>query len=203
MRRILIAALAVVLVGATLVGGIGLAAAQGEDAPVRTFLGRVAEKLGIGEDELRSAMTEAQQDIIDERVAEGSLTAEQGERLKERIEEKGLLGLRDRLAIRHHVRDQVGRLTGKAAATVLGMEPEDLRDELKDGKTIAEVAEEQGMPLDELTAALLPEVQQELNALAAEGKLTEEQADAIYERVEKNIDHIVNAQARRLLPGGQ
>ncbi len=207
MRRIVIAALAIVLVSAALIGGgIGLAVAQGEDTPVQTFLGRVAEKLGIGEDELRSAMTEAQQDIIDERVAEGRLTAEQGERLRERIEEKGLLSPRDRFGIRDRfcdrvldcIRDRVGdrhgRLTVEAAATVLGMEPEDLLSELKEGSTLAQVAEEQGMPLDEFTAAMLAQVQQQLDALVVEGKLTQEQADAIYERIENNIDRVVNAQ---------
>jgi len=212
MRRILIAALAIVLVGTALIGGgIGLAVAQDEDTPIESFLGRVADKLGIGEDELRSAMTEAEQDIIDERVAEGTLTAEQGERLRERIEEKGLLGprggplegQRDRFCdgvfdcirerVRDQVRDQDGRLTMEAAATVLGLEPEELLSELKDGKTVAEVAEEQGMAVDEFTSAMLAEVQQELDALVAEGKLTQEQADAIYERVEENIDDIVNA----------
>lgn len=219
MRRILIAALAIVLVGTALIGGgIGLVVAQGEDAPVQTFLGRVADKLGIGEDELRSAMTEAEQEVIDERVAEGKLTAEQGERLKERIEEKGLLGPRGGrlggLAEGEHVRDHLcdrvfdcirerahGRVrdhTVEAAATVLGLEPEELLSELKDGKTMAEVAEEQGVTVDEFTAAMLPQVRQELDALVAEGKLTQEQADAVFERVEENIDRIVNAQAGAL-----
>ena len=214
MRRILIAALAIVLVGAAVIGGgIGLAVGQGDDTPVQTFLGRVADKLGIGEDELRSAMTEAEQDIIDERVAEGTLTAEQGERLRERIEEKGLLGpgggpldgprdrgrIGDRVCdrvfdcIRDRVRDQDGRLPMEAAATVLSMEPEALLSELQEGKTLAEVAEE-SMSVDEFTVALLTQVQQELDALVADGKLTEEQADAIFERVEENIDRIVNAQ---------
>jgi polyhydroxyalkanoate synthesis regulator phasin len=208
MRRILIAALAIVLVSTAVIGGgIGLAVAQGEDTPVQSFLGRVADKLGIGEDELRSAMTEAEQDIIDERVAEGKLTAEQGERLKERIEEKGLLGPRGGLAdgprgrfcdrvfdcIRGGVRGWNGQLTTEAAATVLDMEPEALLSELQEGKTLAEVAEEQGMAVDELTAAMLAEVQQEMDALVADGELTQEQADAIYERVEENIDDIVNA----------
>jgi len=195
MRRILIAALAIVLVGTALIGGgIGLAVAQDEDTPVQTFMGRVAEKLGIGEDELRSAMTGAEQDIIDERVAEGKLTAEQGERLKERIEEKGLLGPRDRSGIRERVRQHGERLVVEAAATVLGVELEDLLSELKDGNTMAEVAEEQGMAVDEFEAALLAQVQQELDALVAEGKLTEEQANGIFEGTEKNIDRIVNAQ---------
>ncbi len=218
MRRILIAALAIVLVGAAVIGGgIGLAVGQGDDTPIESFLGRVAEKLGIGEDELRSAMTEAEQDIIDERVAEGTLTAEQGERLRERIEEKGLLGPRggplggpaegDRIRGRFcdgvfdcirerahdHVRDQDKRLPMEAAATVLGMEPEALLSELQEGKTLAQVAEE-SMSVDEFTVALLAQVQQELDALVTDGKLTEEQADAIFERVEENIERIVNAQ---------
>jgi polyhydroxyalkanoate synthesis regulator phasin len=227
MRRILIAALAIVLVSTAVIGGgIGLAVAQDEETPVQSFLGRVAEKLGIGEDELRSAVTEAEQDIIDEKVAEGKLSEEQGESLKERVEEKGLLGplggalggKRDRFCDRVFgcIRERVcngasdcvdGRVrdhTAEAAATVLGLELEELMDELKDGKTLAEVAEEQGMATDEFTAAMLPEVRQELDALVSEGKLTEEQADAIYDRVEENIDDIVNAQGRRPLlgPGG-
>ncbi len=212
MRRILIAALAIMLVGTALIGGgIGLAVSQDEDTPIESFLGRVAEKLGIGEDELRSAMTEAEQDVIDERVAEGTLTAEQGERLRERIEEKGLLGPRggplegqrgrfcDRVfdCIRErahdHVRAQDGRLPMEAAATVLGLEPEALLSELQEDKTLAEVAEEQGMAVDEFTAAMLAQVRQELDALVAEDKLTQEQADAIYDRVEENIGDIVNA----------
>ena len=214
MKRILIAALAIALVGTALMGGgIGLAVAQGEDTPVQTFLGRVADKLGIGEDELRSAMTEAEQEVIDERVAEGKLTVEQGERLRERIEEKGLLGPRggslegqrgrfcdgvfdcihDR--VRDHVRDQDKQLPMEAAAAVLGMEPEALLSELQEGKTLAQVAEEeQGMAVDAFTSAMLAQVRQELDALVADGKLTEEQADARFERVEENIDRIVNAQ---------
>jgi polyhydroxyalkanoate synthesis regulator phasin len=200
MRRIAVVALAIVLVGTAVVGsGIGLAVAQGEDGPVQTFLARVAEKLGIGEDELRSAMTEAQEDIIDEQVAEGRLTAEQGERLKERIEEKGLLGPFDRFAIRGHVRGQVRGLTVEAAAAVLDMEAEDLLDEVRDGKTLAEVAEAQGMSADKFTQALLSEVKTQLDALVADGKLTEEQANAILERTEENIDAIVNAEPG---PGG-
>jgi len=219
MKRILIAALAIVLVGTAVIGGgIGLTVAQGEDTPIESFLGRVADKLGIGEDELRSAMTEAEQEVIDERVAEGKLTVEQGERLRERIEEKGLLGPRggslegqrgrfcdgvfdcihDR--VRDHVRSQDG-LPMEAAATVLGMEPEALLSELQEGKTLAQVAEEeQGMAVDAFTSAMLAQVRQELDALVADGKLTEEQADARFERVEENIDRIVNAQGR-LLPG--
>jgi uncharacterized protein YidB (DUF937 family) len=196
MRRIVIAALAIMLLSAALIGsGIGLAVAQGEDAPVQTFLGRVAEKLGIGEDELRSAMAEAQQDIIDERVAEGRLTAEQGEHLRERLEDRGLLGPRDRFGIRDRVGDRHGRLTVEAAATVLGLEPETLLSELQEGKTMAEVAEAQGISVEDFEAALLAQVKAQLADLVPD-QLTQEQADAIHDRVGENIDDIVNALPR-------
>jgi hypothetical protein len=113
-----------------------------------------------------------------------------------------LLGPRDRFCdrvldcIRDRVGDGHGRLTVEAAATVLDIEPEELLSELKEGSTLAQVAEEQGMPLDKFTAAMLAQVQQQLDALVAEGKLTQEQADAIYDRVGENIDDIVNALPR-------
>ena len=120
MKRIAIAGLAIALVALAFIGGgIGLAAAQDEDAPVQSFLGRVAEKLGIGEDELSSAIAEVEGEIVDEKVAEGLLTPEQGENLKERIEENGLLGPRALHGMRGVARYHEGRLLHDSAATVL------------------------------------------------------------------------------------
>lgn len=194
MKRIAIAGLAVALVALAFIGGgIGLAAAQGEDEPVQTFLGRVAEKLGIGEDELRSAISEVEGEIVDEKVAEGLLTPDQGERLKERIEEGNPLGPRAFHRIgeggRHHY---PWLLPLHSLATVLGIEPQDLVSELKEGKTPAQLAEEQGMTRDELTAALLDEARGKLDEQIADGNLTETQADAIFESVENNIDRFVD-----------
>ncbi len=193
MKRIAIAGLATVLVGLAFIGGgIGLAAAQGEDAPVQGFLGRVAEKLGIGEDELRSAMTEVEQETVDERVDEGLLTPEQGEKLKERIAEGNPLGPRGFHGIRKAVHQHEGRLLMDSAATVLGMEPQDLLSEMHESKTLAQVAEEQPMPRDEFIAALLDEARGTLDQQVADGNLTETQADTAFERLETNIEDIVD-----------
>lgn len=207
MKRLLtIAAVVVVLgVGAVLVGGAVTSAQEG-DGPIGTFLERLAGKLGIGQDELETAIEETQTEMIDEKVADGTLTAEQGERLKERIQEEGFLSPLDRLGIRVHVRHEMGGLTVEAAATVLGVEPDELLAELRDGTTMAEVAEDQGMAVDKFTSALLDQVRQDLDALVADGTLTENQADNAFERIEENIDSIVNAEmgpcGRGRGPGG-
>ena len=194
MKMILIAMVAIVLLSLAFIGGgIGLAAAQGGDSPAQTFAARLAAKLGIGEDELRSAIAEVQQETVDERVAQGSLTPEQGERLKERIEQGGPLRPGALHRMRKAVCERGGKLLLGSAATVLDMEPKELLSEMRGGNTLAQVAEEQGMPVDELAAALLDQTGEKLDALVAEGKLTEQQASAISERMENNVDRIVSA----------
>ncbi len=64
-------------------------------------------------------------------------------------------------------------------AELLGTTVEELREELQEGKTIPGLAERQGVPLQEITEALLQARQQALADAVAEGRLTQEQADRI------------------------
>jgi hypothetical protein len=72
-------------------------------------------------------------------------------------------------------------------------------EQLQDGNSLAEVAEAQGMSADDFKAALLNQVQAQLGELVAEGDLTQEQADEIFQRTEENIDSIVTGKG---CPGG-
>lgn len=77
--------LALVLVGLLALGAAGYAVyAQTTNAQAsgKTYLARVAEKLGVTEDALLSAMYAARAEMIDEAVAEGKLTQAQAEYLK-------------------------------------------------------------------------------------------------------------------------
>jgi hypothetical protein len=82
-----------------------------------------------------------------------------------------------------------------AAATVLGMSVDDLMTELKDGKSLADVAEAKGISQETLTADLLAQVKTQLDTLVSDGKLTQEQADNSYAQTESNIDQIVSDQS--------
>ncbi len=73
----------VVLVGLMAAGTLGYVVyAQTAERSGKTYLARVAEKLGVTEDALLSAMYEAQTEMIDEAVAEGKLTQAQADYLK-------------------------------------------------------------------------------------------------------------------------
>ncbi len=113
-------------------------------------------------------------------MAEGRLTEEWGERLKERADERGFPfplppgGVR--LHKHWHLMD--------AAAEVLDMPQDELMEQLRDGNSLAEVAEAQGMDVEDFKAALLDQIQAQLD----------EQADEVFQRIEENIDDIVNAE---------
>lgn len=188
MKKILIAAAAVLSLG--LVGAVSFGAAAGQaqegDGPLGSFLSKVADKLGVSEDELETAIDEARDETIDEAVADGHLSEEHAERLKER---DGLFPL-----FRPHICHRGGGFLLEAAATVLDMEEDAVKEQLMDGSSFADIAEENGMGVDEFTSALLDQIQSQLDEKVGENdRFTQEKADAIFERVEENIDDIVSA----------
>jgi hypothetical protein len=102
---------------ATLVSGVLAVGAMGgtvlaqETTPEEgrtSVLGRVAEILGLGEDEVKDAFDQATAEIRDERLDEhvesGKLTEEQAAELRERMDAENEVGglLRDGRGFRHH-----------------------------------------------------------------------------------------------------
>ena len=77
--------LALVLVALVALGTVGYVVyaqtAQAQSTS-KSYLARVAEKLGVTEDALTQAMYEAKAEMIDEAVAEGKLTQAQADYLK-------------------------------------------------------------------------------------------------------------------------
>jgi polyhydroxyalkanoate synthesis regulator phasin len=199
MRKLMIAgaAVGVLVLAAVAIGGVVTSAQEG-DGPIGTFLSKVAEKLGVGEDELKEAIKDARLEMIDEAVAEGRLTEEQADHLGERAEGDGFLFLRPRQGGPHP-----GRMGGlivivDAVADILDMDKEDLKEARQDGQSLVQIADVQGMSAEEFTEALLNQIQAQLDEFVSEGKLTEEQAERVFQGIESNIDRIASAE-----PGGR
>jgi hypothetical protein len=190
MRRILIVAAAVLALGLMVVAVGGVTSAQEGDGPIGSFLSKVADKLDVSEEDLKTAAKEARLEMIDEGVAEGRLTPDQAERLKQRVEEGYILPLGEGRDFRHRV-CRVGHLVLGSAATVLDMSKWDLLAELRDS-TLAQVAEEQGV--ENFDTVLLNQVKADLDARVAEDGVTQEQADAIFGRIQENIGKIINGE---------
>ena len=81
-------AMAAVVAGVAVVGGGGaaIASAQPDSTSPQAFFDSVAKHLGISSEELEDATKAAAIDQVDAALAEGKITEEQAERMRERIE---------------------------------------------------------------------------------------------------------------------
>ncbi len=191
-------------VGALLVAtaGIGAAMAQSNEGGTGiAFLDRVAGHLGIDRGELDAAIKDARTDQIDEAVANGDLTQEQADNLKERIQNMPADapffpgGPRPGFRGGHGAfgPGPIGMHAGEQLAEFLGITVEQLKDELtEDGATLASVAEAHGKSRDELKAFIRDEAETRLNEAVTNGKLTQEQADEMLAKLDERLDDLID-----------
>jgi hypothetical protein len=190
------AALAVVLAsGAAL-------ASTGPSNPASDFLGDVAERLGISEDKLEDAIQEATIARIDEAVAAGDITKAEGDALKERVRSgdapiilphfRGPAVAPPEPLKREIVPDFLpGSDLIETAADYLGMDEADVRDALRDGKSLADLATNRDKSVDGLERALVGAIREDADRAVDDGVLPKAEADRLVEKLTSAVDKIV------------
>jgi hypothetical protein len=91
---------------------------------------------------------------------------------------------------RQRQKERVGALD--TAAAELGMSPQDLANELKGGKTLAQVASEKGVDLTTLIDKILEPLQTRLSNAVTNKKITQEQADQRLNDARQNLTDWAN-----------
>ena len=81
---------------------------------------------------------------------------------------------------------------GEVLAGLLGIDVETLRSDLRDGKTVAEIAAEQGVDVQTVIDSLVAEAKAHLDLSVESGRLTQEEADAKLAEVTERITDFVN-----------
>jgi hypothetical protein len=90
----------------------------------------------------------------------------------------------------------------EAAAEAIGIEPDALRAELEDGKTLAEVAQAHGVEVQALVDALVADANEHLDEAVANGRLTQEEADEKKANLQERITARVNGERPEGAPEG-
>jgi lambda repressor-like predicted transcriptional regulator len=131
-------------------------------------------------DELVDAFKELSIERIEQAAADGKLDEDRAANMIEQIEQaEGLPPfVRRRMAPFH---------AAVNLADALGMTPQELRDALAEGQTIAELAEEQGMSLDELVEVLVAPALERTEQAVDNGRITQERADEMVENLSDRI----------------
>jgi hypothetical protein len=182
--------------------------AGGPPAAIASYLGLTEEELRA---QLESRKTLAQiasaqgkpvsglEDVIyadakthlDQAVADGKLPADQEPEmlaeLKSHLDE-----LVNSTGPKVSAKGAVGGPFGEAPARYLGLTTAELQARLESGKTLAQVAADQGRSVAGLNEAILAGAKTELNAAVAAGKMTAAQEQAMLADLESHLDDLVN-----------
>src|SRR3954447_25407900 len=187
-----------VVAGVTLLAGTGAALAHGGHGPFggpfggpgggnqTALLNDVASRLNVSGAALRKAIKDSIKAQVDQQVKDGVLTKDDADKIKERIDKGAAhvgvgpagVGLGD-----------LGVL--KSATAYLGLTPADLEKQLRDGKSLADIAKDKGKTVDGLEAAIVAGATTQLAAAVAAGDLTDAQRDQALTRLKNSVDEIV------------
>ena len=197
----------VAVLGAVSLGAVAYAQDDGSGGPF-DFGGRfreaVASILGISVEEYDAAVEQAREQVVGEALDEGWLTEEQAERMQERFEQGpgGRMGGGFMKAPRGFMGRGGSSLIG-VAAEALDMSFEDLHAELQDGKSIAEVAEAQGVDTQDIIDTYLAQLEENLTQAVEDGKITQNQADWMLEQATENAPEQLENAFEGRFPGGK
>ncbi len=178
--------------------GAGIAATKLTSSPSdesKAVISAAAKQLGVQPKALTSALKKALEDRVDAAVAAGRLTKAQGDELKQRIESNDFPLVVPRFGhdgFGHHGFRHHGFPGLDAAASYLGLSEDALRSRLETGKTLAQVAKDQGKSVDGLVAALRADLKQHLDQAVSDGRLTKAQADRILSNADSRLKALVN-----------
>ena len=174
-------------------------------------LAQVAQAHGKNANDVATALKNAAHQRIDQETTSGRLTADQANTRKQQVDQRI-----DQLI--NEVTPQGGpggpfgpggfggpgvfRAGLNAAATAIGITPEQLRSELP-GKSLAQVAQAHGKSVSDVAAALKNEAHQRIDQAAANGRLTADQASTQKTQIDQRIDQLVNQVTPQRGPNGR
>ncbi len=181
-------------------GGAALAATKPWSAKQESqaVIDDAAKQLGVTPAQLSAALKKALENRVDDAVAAGLLTKAQGEELKQRIESSDLalpfgFGLGrgfGRFGLVPALGGPFDKLS--TAASYLGLSESELRAQLAQGKTLAQIAKDQGKSVDGLVDALVKAADAKVDAAVKAGDLTQSQADAFKAGLRERVTALVN-----------
>ena len=199
-RKVVAGTVAALAVGGA---GAGIAATQLRSSPSeesQAIVNDAAKQLGVQPDQLSGALKKAMENRIDAAVAAGQITKAQGDELKQRIESNNfpLFGpLPLGFGFRHGLFGHHGFPGLHAAASYLGLTDAQLDAKLDAGKTLAQVAKDQGKSVDGLVDTLKADMKQKLDRAVDAGQITKAQEDEALKDAESRFENLVNGKFMR------
>lgn len=186
-------------------GGVAYAASQSSSNPREAFVNDVAKRLHVSPQRLTSAIKAAAVDRLNAAVKAGRLTRAQADAIKRQIEAKGPpFGFGPG-------RDQYrppGPFGGRppfvgpapfadpralaSAAGYLGLSETQLFNELRSGRSLAQIAKARSKSVTGLERAITAAVRSRLDRAVAAKRITKSQERQLLARLSSSLPHLIN-----------
>jgi hypothetical protein len=206
LRRTALITSAVLALGAG--GAAAVAATTGDDGKKAedAVLADAAKRLNVTPEELRSALGAAEDAQLDQAVKDGKLTQEQADAIKQRRAQSGRVlghgpggpgepGFGHGPGFGGHggpgFRGGIFGVGLDAAAKELGVTRANVLQQLRDGKSLADVAKAKGKSTSDLKAAIRAAVVKQLDADVAAKRITDAQRDHVVAELDEHLDELV------------
>jgi len=194
-------------------GGTYAATKSSGDTERKAFLDDVAKRLKVDPKDLTTALREAYFARLDAAVKAGRLTQAQADAIKKRIGSSGDVPFLGPFGgpgpgggppgFHRGGPHGGGALFGgiDAAAKFLGLTRAELGEQLRSGKSLADVAKDKGKSVDDLKSAIKAGVKSQLDDAVGKKRLTQAKADEILKDLDGRLDDIVNGKGKGLRGG--
>jgi hypothetical protein len=192
-RVVLIGSVVALAAGGAVGGALAASGTFDPKAERQAFLNDAAGRLGVPSSKLEDALKQAAIDRVDAALAAGRITKDEADQMKAAINAGKLpIGIPGAGPGDRHGFGFRGGDFLDAAATYLGLTDDQLRTQLRSGKSLADVAKAQNKSVDGLKQAILAAVQSKLDQAVKNGRLTSGQESQILAKLESSIDDLVN-----------
>ncbi len=153
---------------------------------------KIAEEKNVDKDKIIQSVESIEKERLQKLVDEGKITQDQMDwvlsRSKERLDE---FLEREGTGAPFRGRNPVAQGVWSAVAKELGMEEDTLRCELRN-KSLAAIAEEKGVSMDEISKTMEEAYKSGVQKLVDEGKITQDQANAAIEQFDKHTEECLS-----------
>jgi uncharacterized protein (DUF433 family) len=160
---------------------------------------QVAQAHNVDPKTVVDAIVAAATKKIDAAVAAGKLDPDRAATIKDRLDDRVTALVNRELgkgAQRHHrrvLRRHARRAAlGSVAAKTIGVQPRDLVQALRDGKSVADVAQAHGVDPKTVVDAIVAAATKKIDAAVAAGKLDADRAAAIKDRLDDRVTALLN-----------
>jgi transposase-like protein len=157
-------------------------------------IAQVSTEHGVDPNTVVTAIVTVLTQKIDQKAAEGTVDANRAAQAKQKLPDFANRFVNE---TKRHRGYRILKDALQAAANEIGVSEAELKDALKNGKSIAQVAKDHDKSVDDAVDAIVKAATTEIDQAVKDGKLDSKKADEIKKKLPDRVKKLVNRERRR------